>query len=110
MKPKLIMLHGALGAYEKMHKLGNRMSDHYDVVGFTMKGHGEDANSPGFSIADFVDQLSDFVKYHKYQRYAILGYSLGGYVAFLCFNQAARFGKDFHLWNEVYMERGICTG
>jgi pimeloyl-ACP methyl ester carboxylesterase len=81
MKPKLILLHGALGAYEQMYKLRERLSDHYEIDGFSLKGHGENADSDGFTIQDFVEQLEDFIAKKNWKEYYILGYSLGGYVA-----------------------------
>lgn len=81
MKPTIILLHGALGSSRQMIKIEERFKPNYRVLSMNFMGHGGSEMPNRFSIADFVQQLKEFIDEHRLTDFSIFGYSMGGYVA-----------------------------
>ncbi|MGZ3901762.1 MAG: alpha/beta hydrolase, partial [Bacteroidia bacterium] len=82
MKKQLIILHGALGSNEQFASWKDALLEEYDCYSFDFAGHGCKSNEDvQFSIGLFSDELLLFVKEKNLDKPAVLGYSMGGYVA-----------------------------
>jgi pimeloyl-ACP methyl ester carboxylesterase len=82
MKKKLILLHGALGDESDFNPLKVLLQNNVDVYSFNFSGHGNLSGSEkDFSISQFTQDLSDFLKNCNIQNCSLFGYSMGGYVA-----------------------------
>ncbi len=82
-RPAIIFLHAALGTSADMSPLMKYMSDKgFKVLTFDFSGHGKtSASPPDFRIDYFAGELDAFIRAHKLSAPAVMGHSLGGYVA-----------------------------
>lgn len=80
---ELILLHGALGASSQLANLKELLSKEFKVLTFNFSGHGGAPFKNSFSISTFISELADFVADNCKDKPAVIGYSMGGYVA-LC--------------------------
>jgi len=88
MKPKLLLLHGALGSTAYFKPLMAVLDQHYELYTLNFSGHGDKpANSAGFSIAVFAEEVSDYLNQNNLEKINVFGYSMGGYVAVYLANQ-----------------------
>lgn len=78
---KLLLLHGALGSKSQLEPLKQYLSKEYDVVSFNFSGHGGAPFNETFSIAQFSNEVKDFIQLNNLSSVSIFGYSMGGYVA-----------------------------
>lgn len=81
-KPTLLMLHGALGTKDFCLPLLPYLTQHFQVIHFDFKGHGED-NWAGenLSIELFAAQIQAFLQTNEIEKPFVFGYSMGGYTA-----------------------------
>lgn len=96
-KPKLILLHGALGAKSQFEHWLPFLEPNFEVLRLDFEGHGSEpfTNRP-FAIANFAENLSNFLDEQVTEPANIFGYSMGGYVAlYLAAKQPERFAKIF---------------
>ncbi len=81
MRP-IILLHGAIGAKDQLEPLAKELSANgYQVYSLNFSGHGQTPFQNQFGIAQFAEELLEFVVKNHLIRPAIFGYSMGGYVA-----------------------------
>jgi pimeloyl-ACP methyl ester carboxylesterase len=80
---ELILLHGALGASSQLANLKELLSKEFKVLTFNFSGHGGTLFKDSFGISTFISELADFVAENCKDKPAVIGYSMGGYVA-LC--------------------------
>jgi pimeloyl-ACP methyl ester carboxylesterase len=78
---KLLLLHGALGSKSQLEALRELLDKDYDVYSFNFSGHGGEPFNETFSIAQFSEELHDFIKTNNLESVSLFGYSMGGYVA-----------------------------
>ena len=78
---KLILLHGALGSKSQLEPLKEFLAKDFDVYSFNFSGHGGKPFNETFSIAQFSEELNDFIKTNNLESVSLFGYSMGGYVA-----------------------------
>ena len=83
MKPKLLLLHGALGNKRQFDSLRSTLERAFELYDLDFEGHGESASTQEFSMDLFVENVVHQVKSHELTPVNIFGYSMGGYVA-LC--------------------------
>jgi len=81
MPNKLLLLHGALGSKEQFSALKQKLTPHLEVYDFNFSGHGNNTQSTGFSIDQFIQDTLSFLSLHDFDQVNIFGYSMGGYVA-----------------------------
>jgi pimeloyl-ACP methyl ester carboxylesterase len=80
-KPKLIILHGALGSEAQFEHLKELLASSFEVFSFNFSGHGgRDFEGP-FSIDRFANEVFQFMQEHGLSKASFFGYSMGGYVA-----------------------------
>lgn len=82
MKPKLLLLHGALGSAEQMQPLCELLSNDFEVFSFDLPGHGC-AYQPDhvYDMAELKEALKNFLDAHFQEPIMVFGYSMGGYLA-----------------------------
>lgn len=102
---KMILLHGALGSELQLEPLKNVLKQSFEVFSFSFEGHGEKATNRPLEIANFSENLLEFVAENHLEKSSIFGYSMGGYVALYTealrpgtFAQITTLGTKF-LWN-----------
>lgn len=65
MKPKLLLLHGALGSKKQFESLKTVLKDKFDIYDFNFEGHGGVKSDKDFSIQLFTDNVVDFMTNNK---------------------------------------------
>ncbi|MFK8105160.1 MAG: alpha/beta fold hydrolase [Saprospiraceae bacterium] len=81
MKPKLLLLHGALGSKAQFGKLKENLSTQFEVYDLDFEGHGKKESTKDFTIDLFTENVIEFLKENQLEQINIFGYSMGGYVA-----------------------------
>lgn len=107
-KPKLLLLHGALGAASNFDELVLLLSEHYDCYRPNLPGHGQTAftNEP-MSMKSLAHFLAEYTETHQLQHALVFGYSMGGYVASLTQLEKGYFSRIYTLgtkfiWNSSF--------
>ncbi|MDC8005461.1 alpha/beta fold hydrolase [Aureisphaera galaxeae] len=80
MKPKLLLLHGALGTRNQFNYLRSHLEDHFELFDFNFDGHGG-VPATTYSIAQFAENTANYLKEQNIEDCFVFGYSMGGYVA-----------------------------
>jgi pimeloyl-ACP methyl ester carboxylesterase len=113
MKPKLLLLHGALGTKDQFTELKQKLIASFDVYDFNFSGHGSNTVETDFSIEKFMEDSLFFLDEYNLDKVNIFGYSMGGYVALKlakehphCVNKIMTLGTKFH-WNKESAEKEI---
>lgn len=79
----LLLLHGGLGSIEMFRPVLPMLAEHRQVIGVDLHGHGRTPlGDRKISAPDMGDDMAVLLKKLGYKQVDILGYSLGGYVAF----------------------------
>lgn len=81
MKPKLILLHGALGDAKQLQPLRAHLESEFEVFVPDLPGHG---NSAVVLTEYTIENLSSFLHHYMQsmsEKVYVFGYSMGGYVA-----------------------------
>ena len=81
MKPKLLLLHGALGSQQQFASLIPALEATHEVHHFNFEGHGGQASDRAFSMELFSQNVLDYLDSKSIETISIFGYSMGGYVA-----------------------------
>lgn len=84
-KPKLLLLHGALGSMSEFDPLRGFLEPHFETLPFNFTGHGGRRIQPeGFTMTSMAAELYSWIIQENIFRPIIFGYSMGGYVALKC--------------------------
>ena len=79
----LLLLHGGLGSIEMFGPVLAQLAEHRQVIGVDLHGHGRTAlGDREISLVDMGDDMAAVLKELGYEQLDVLGYSLGGGVAF----------------------------
>lgn len=82
--PPVVALHGFAGDSRTWHPLASRVADHYFVVAPDLRGHGR-SDAPGdpaaYSVETFAEDVRALARELDIERYALVGFDLGGMVA-----------------------------
>ena len=79
----LLLLHGGLGTTEMFAPILPKLAENRTVIGVDLQGHGRTAlGDRPFSLEANGDDMADIVKALGYDKVDVMGYSLGGGVAF----------------------------
>jgi esterase len=84
----LIIIHGLLGSSDNWVTISKSFAEHFSVFMIDLRNHGRSAHSEEFSVNAMMNDLLEFMKDQQLNSAAILGHSLGGWVAM---NFAIRF-------------------
>lgn len=80
-KPKLLLLHGAIGQASELNQLKDHLAESFDCHALSFTGHGvAEEESQAFDMGVLVQDLKQYLTVHGFDHY-IFGYSLGGFVA-----------------------------
>jgi 2-hydroxy-6-oxonona-2,4-dienedioate hydrolase len=81
-RPAVVMLHGTAGSWEGFAANLGALSEHFDCYAIDMVGSGfSDKPDRHYEIADYVTHVRDFMDAMGLERAAIVGCSLGAWVA-----------------------------
>ncbi len=78
--PHLIILHGFLGSADNWHTLAKQFSENYYVWTIDQRNHGRSPHVYEFNYDVLVDDLYEFIDFHKIYQPILLGHSMGGKV------------------------------
>lgn len=79
--PPLFMVHGLYGDSSSMESLAAALAPPFRVIAPDMLGHGRSSRPAGFNLADQGRALNGLVQALGYESAAVLGVSMGSYVA-----------------------------
>ncbi len=113
MKPKLLLLHGALGSRDQFVELKQRLISQFEIYDFNFSGHGSNTRDAEFSIDLFVEDVLFFLEGNNLESINLFGYSMGGYVALKLakeypgyVNKIMTLGTKIH-WNKESAEKEV---
>ncbi|MBZ9974489.1 alpha/beta fold hydrolase [Mesorhizobium sp. BR-1-1-10] len=79
----LLLLHGGLGSIDMFAPILPNLAENRTVIGVDLQGHGRTAlGDRPFSLQAIGDDMAGIVKTLGYDKVDVMGYSLGGGVAF----------------------------
>ncbi|TPK65754.1 alpha/beta hydrolase [Mesorhizobium sp. B2-4-15] len=79
----LLLLHGGLGSIDMFAPILPKLAENRTVIGVDLQGHGRTAlGDRPFSLEAIGDDMAGVVKELGYDKVDVMGYSLGGGVAF----------------------------
>ncbi|TPM54370.1 alpha/beta hydrolase [Mesorhizobium sp. B2-2-4] len=79
----LLLLHGGLGTADMFAPILPKLAEHRTVITVDLQGHGRTAlGDRPFTLEAMGDDMADIVKRLGYGEVDVMGYSLGGGVAF----------------------------
>jgi len=84
----IIILHGFLGLSDNWLPVARELAKDYSVYIPDLRNHGQSGHSNVFNYSALVDDLFEFIVYHKIKEPVIIGHSMGGKIAM---NFALRF-------------------
>ena len=81
--PVLVLLHGFTASAHSWDQWSDRLRQDYHIIAIDLPGHGLTRTPPGYraSAEAFRDTLAEFVRARGLGRFALIGNSLGGRVA-----------------------------
>jgi 3-oxoadipate enol-lactonase len=79
--PPLVLVHGLYGDSASVAPLAERLADRFHVIAPDALGHGRSARPAGFALADQGRMLDALVAERGYDAAAIVGVSMGSYLA-----------------------------
>ena len=79
----LVILHGFLGMGDNWKTLANKFAETYEVHLVDQRNHGRSFHSDEFSLEILVEDLWNYIEFHKLDTINLLGHSMGGKVAML---------------------------
>jgi pimeloyl-ACP methyl ester carboxylesterase len=81
----LLLLHGSLEQIETFGPVLSGLAAHRQVIGVDLQGHGRSSIGTGeFNLTNMGDDIAVILKTLGYGKVDVLGYSLGGLIAFRC--------------------------
>jgi esterase len=81
--PPLIVLHGLGGKAEEWDNVSLALADRYHVFALDQRGHGVSSWPAEYSFELMRDDLEAFADALSFQRFTLIGHSMGGTVAYL---------------------------
>ncbi|RUY14155.1 alpha/beta hydrolase, partial [Mesorhizobium sp. M7A.F.Ca.US.005.03.2.1] len=79
----LLLLHGGLGTTDMFAPILPKLAENRTVIGVDLQGHGRTAlGDRPFTVEAMGDDMAAIVKALGYSQVDVMGYSLGGGVAF----------------------------
>jgi pimeloyl-ACP methyl ester carboxylesterase len=84
-----VLVPGLAGGYELLGPLARQLARHYRVIGYQLRGEDDCfAVRRGFGLSDLVNDLGEFLDWHRLESPVLFGVSFGGVLAL---EYAARF-------------------
>jgi len=79
----LLILHGFFGMGDNWKSLGNKFSEYYQVHLIDQRNHGRSFHTNDFNYELMVEDLKNYIAYHKLNNVNLIGHSMGGKTAML---------------------------
>ncbi|HEY1784716.1 MAG TPA: alpha/beta hydrolase [Pirellulales bacterium] len=79
--PSLVLLHGALRAWQDFSGLLASLSSDNRLLAVDFRGHGRSSRGPSYRVVDYVDDTVALLRQKVDQPAVLLGHSLGAMVA-----------------------------
>ncbi len=77
--PKLVFLHGLLGAGNNWRKVTSSLKDHYRILIFDQRGHGRSFQpESGYAPEDYAEDLHRILNDLQWTSINLVGHSMGG--------------------------------
>lgn len=81
-KPRLLLLHGALGSAKTFDAIRSLLEKDFDIYSPDLRWHGtRTEEDKGFEMKDLVDDLNSLLASKPGEAWWCFGYSMGAYVA-----------------------------
>jgi esterase len=80
--PVLLLLHGGWQAATDWDAVAEVLTNRYHVLALDQRGHGGSDRATDYALERFADDLEAFVSHLGLRRFALLGFSWGGTVAY----------------------------
>ena len=80
-KKPLFLIHGLTGQRMSMDAAALRLSDLYFIITYDCRGHGQTDHPAAYTLADHGRDLLALITAFGYERAAVLGQSMGSYIA-----------------------------
>src|SRR3984893_10074227 len=106
----LLLLHGGLGQIEMFGPNLTKLAQSRQVIGVDLQGHGRTPlGNREFSPVDMGNDMAGVLKKLGYDKVDVLGYSLGGGVAFQFAAQHAEMVRRLALVSTLFAQDGFYT-
>jgi pimeloyl-ACP methyl ester carboxylesterase len=80
--PPLVLVPGLAGGFELLGPLARLLAQHYRVISYQLRGEDDCfALRRRFGLADLVEDLTEFLAWHRLEAPALMGVSFGGVLA-----------------------------
>lgn len=80
--PPVVLIHGVGARLENWDGIAQRLSDHFRIVRYDLRGHGQSTRSPGpYSLPLFADDLGGLLDHLDIETAHVVGHSLGAMIA-----------------------------
>ena len=80
--PPLVLIPGLAGGYELLGPLAKILARNHRVISYQLRGENDCfALRRRFDLADLVQDLTEFLAWHRLERPALMGVSFGGVLA-----------------------------
>lgn len=104
----LLLLHGGLGSFDMFAPILPKLIENRTVIGVDLYGHGRTAlTDRPVSLIDMGDDLAVVLKQLGYNKVDVLGYSMGGGVAFRLAVQHPEYVRRLVLVSAGYAQDGF---
>lgn len=79
--PPVVLLHGLTGCADHWQRVAEHLAARYRVVALDQRGHGDSdrADATAYRTDDFVADLDAFVDALHFERFILIGHSMGGH-------------------------------
>ena len=77
----ILILHGAIGSKDQFELLKHQLVKKYNVHSINFSGHGGEVFKSKFNIAQFAEDVLNYLNSKNIESIDVFGYSMGGYVA-----------------------------
>src|SRR5258708_33277802 len=104
----LLILHGGLGQIEMFEPVMPILTKNRQVIGVDLQGHGRTSlGDSKFSLIDMGDDMAAILKQLGFKQVDVLGYSMGGMVAFRLAVQHPEVVRKLVLVSAPYAREGF---
>ncbi|HEY4471629.1 MAG TPA: alpha/beta fold hydrolase [Stellaceae bacterium] len=79
--PPLAILHGLFGSGRNWASIAQRLAAHYRVIALDLRNHGASPWAETMDYGEMAEDVRASLSARGYERYALLGHSMGGKVA-----------------------------
>lgn len=98
----LVLVHGFLGSQRIWDNMIDELSEHFNVLTLDLPGHGQTkSNCDILRMEDMAEQLYKLIQFLKFERFHLVGHSMGGYIALALLHQHPQLFLSLSLLNST---------